>query len=176
PAPPERQPWGGRADEVSATAQGPAALDVVLEPGDALYLPRGWLHSAQAQETSSLHLTVGIRALTRYASVEELLALAAADARWNLGIAAGQRGDTVGALRCFAEVEREYRRLAVPRPALLLDRFELLLSVPLLDEAVEVAAVAVRELNRRGMASDLAEALLARARAALLAGDLDTAT
>ncbi|MFJ6956406.1 AlkA N-terminal domain-containing protein, partial [Micromonospora aurantiaca (nom. illeg.)] len=77
----ERQPWGGRADEVSATAEGRPELDVVLEPGDALYLPRGWLHSAQAQESSSLHLTVGIRALTRYAVVEELLALAAEDAR-----------------------------------------------------------------------------------------------
>ncbi|MEV1332378.1 cupin domain-containing protein [Micromonospora costi] len=81
PDPLERQPWGGRADEVAATAQGPAALDVVLAPGDALYLPRGWLHSAQAQESSSLHLTVGIRALTRYALVEELTALAAEDRR-----------------------------------------------------------------------------------------------
>ncbi|SCL35864.1 Cupin superfamily protein [Micromonospora nigra] len=81
PDPLERQPWGGRADEVSATAEGEAALDVTLEPGDALYLPRGWLHSAQAQETSSLHLTVGVRALTRYAMVEELLALAAEDRR-----------------------------------------------------------------------------------------------
>ncbi|MEU4474039.1 cupin domain-containing protein [Micromonospora sp. NPDC023888] len=81
PDPLEKQPWGGRADEVGATAQGPAALDVVLAPGDALYLPRGWLHSAQAQDASSLHLTVGIRALTRYALVEELLALAAEDRR-----------------------------------------------------------------------------------------------
>ncbi|BCL14559.1 CHAT domain-containing protein [Micromonospora sagamiensis] len=104
------------------------------------------------------------------------LDLAAADARWNSGIATGQRGDVAGALRCFATVDAEYRRLAVPRPALLLDRFELLLSVPLIDEAVEVAATAVTELRRRGMASDLAEALLARARAALLAGDLVTAT
>jgi hypothetical protein len=77
----ERQAWGGRADEVAATADGPAALDVVLEPGDALYLPRGWLHSAAARDERSLHLTVGIRALTRYALVEELLALAADDAR-----------------------------------------------------------------------------------------------
>ncbi|MFC6021781.1 CHAT domain-containing protein [Plantactinospora solaniradicis] len=104
------------------------------------------------------------------------LDLAAADARWNIGIAASHGGDVPGALRRFAAVEREYGRLKVPRPALLLDRFELLLSVPLLDEAVEVASIAVRELRRRGMASDLAEALLARARAALLAGDLDTAT
>ncbi|SCG75136.1 cupin domain-containing protein [Micromonospora coxensis] len=89
PDPLERQPWGGRADEVSATASGPAALDVVLEPGDALYLPRGWLHSAQAQESSSLHLTVGIRALTRYALVEELLALAAEDPRLRAGLPFG---------------------------------------------------------------------------------------
>ncbi|MER7459183.1 cupin domain-containing protein [Micromonospora sp. NPDC126480] len=81
PDPLEKQPWGGRADEVSATAAGAPALDVVLAPGDALYLPRGWLHSAQAQESSSLHLTVGVRALTRYALVEELLALAAEDQR-----------------------------------------------------------------------------------------------
>ncbi|MFY1575953.1 CHAT domain-containing protein [Verrucosispora sp. WMMD703] len=104
------------------------------------------------------------------------LDLAAADARWNGGIAAGLRGDVAAALRCFAAVGEEYQRLAVPRPALLLDRFELLLSVPLVDEAVQVAATAIRELRSRGMASDLAEALLAQARAALLAGDLDTAT
>jgi lysine-specific demethylase/histidyl-hydroxylase NO66 len=77
----ERQPWGGHADEVAATAQGAPAMDVVLGPGDALYLPRGWLHSAEAQETRSLHLTIGVRALTRYALVEELLAMATADAR-----------------------------------------------------------------------------------------------
>lgn len=89
PDPLEKQPWGGRADEVAATAEGIAALDVVLEPGDALYLPRGWLHSAQAQESSSLHLTVGIRALTRYALVEELLALAAEDPRLRAGLPFG---------------------------------------------------------------------------------------
>ncbi|PRY33644.1 cupin domain-containing protein [Pseudosporangium ferrugineum] len=81
PEPLERQAWGGRADEVGAVAEGPAALDVVLAPGDALYLPRGWLHSAEAQGERSLHLTFGIRSLTRYALVEELLGLAAADQR-----------------------------------------------------------------------------------------------
>jgi lysine-specific demethylase/histidyl-hydroxylase NO66 len=81
PDPLERQQWGGRADEVGATAEGEPYLDVELTPGDALYLPRGWLHSAQAQGHSSLHLTVGVRALTRYALVEELLGLAAEDQR-----------------------------------------------------------------------------------------------
>jgi ribosomal protein L16 Arg81 hydroxylase len=81
PDPLERQAWGGRADEVAASADGPPALDVELTPGDALYLPRGWLHAASAQDERSLHLTVGVRALTRYAVVEELLALAAEDRR-----------------------------------------------------------------------------------------------
>lgn len=77
PHPLESQPWGERAAEVAAQADGPPAMDMWLSPGDALYLPRGWLHSAEAQRERSLHLTVGVRGLTRYALVEELLALAA---------------------------------------------------------------------------------------------------
>ncbi|SNY41791.1 cupin domain-containing protein [Paractinoplanes atraurantiacus] len=77
----EKQAWGGRADEVGATAEGEPAFDILLEPGDALYLPRGWLHSAEAQGARSLHLTIGVRAMTRYAMVEELLGLALDDAR-----------------------------------------------------------------------------------------------
>jgi CHAT domain-containing protein/tetratricopeptide (TPR) repeat protein len=103
------------------------------------------------------------------------LDLAAADVRWNTGIAAAQRGHLPLALRVFAETDAEYRRLAVPRPALLLDRLELVLSVPLVDEAARIAAAAVRELRQRGLASDLAEALLAQARVALLRGDPQTA-
>ncbi len=89
----EKQAWGGRADEVGATAQGEPAMDIVLSPGDALYLPRGWLHSAAAQDGRSLHVTLGVRALTRYALVEELLALAAtrtARLRATLPFAAGR--------------------------------------------------------------------------------------
>ncbi|TDC58942.1 CHAT domain-containing protein [Micromonospora sp. KC207] len=166
--------YRGRYDE--AVRDYSLAVEIAQREGDPL------LEARARNNRGLLNAHRGARGrdddLARSAAIFEGLGLdlAAADARWNLGIAAGQRGDTVGALRCFAEVEQEYRRLAVPRPALLLDRFELLLSVPLVDEAVEVAGVAVRELNRRGMASDLAEALLARARAALLAGDLDTAT
>jgi bifunctional lysine-specific demethylase and histidyl-hydroxylase NO66 len=73
----EKQPWGGRADEVVATATAPSTVDDVLVPGDALYLPRGWLHRAEAVGELSLHLTVGVKTITRYALVETLLDLAA---------------------------------------------------------------------------------------------------
>jgi len=85
----ERQPWGGRADEVAATAQGPPALEVELAPGDALYLPRGWLHAATALGERSLHLTLGVRALTRYALVEALLATAAGRPELRAGLPFG---------------------------------------------------------------------------------------
>jgi hypothetical protein len=48
----------------------------VFAPGDALYLPRGWLHSAEAVGELSVHLTIGVRTVTRYAIAEELLGLA----------------------------------------------------------------------------------------------------
>ena len=103
------------------------------------------------------------------------LEVAVADTRWNRGIVLAQRGDVPGALDVFDQVERDYRRLQVPRPALSLDRLDLLLSVPLVAEASTAAAAAVAELRARGMGSDLAEALLGQARAALLAGDLPLA-
>src|SRR6185312_13785724 len=56
------------------------ALDLVLEGGDVLYLPRGWLHSAAAEDEVSAHLTVGVHVVTRYALVEALTALVADDA------------------------------------------------------------------------------------------------
>jgi hypothetical protein len=39
--------------------------DLTLEPGDTLYLPRGWPHEAVAQENDSLHITVGMHVPTR---------------------------------------------------------------------------------------------------------------
>src|SRR5690349_22292771 len=38
------QPWNDRAAEVAAAATGEPVIDTVLRPGDALYLPRGYLH------------------------------------------------------------------------------------------------------------------------------------
>jgi lysine-specific demethylase/histidyl-hydroxylase NO66 len=70
------QPWTDRRDEVTKAAAESPALDVVLEPGDALYLPRGYPHAAEALGGVSAHLTVGVHNVTRAALVEALVALA----------------------------------------------------------------------------------------------------
>ena len=61
------------------TSQGPTqapVIETVLEPGDALYLPRGYLHSATALGGVTVHLTLGVHSWTRYTVAEELVALA----------------------------------------------------------------------------------------------------
>ncbi|MDT0352989.1 cupin domain-containing protein [Pseudonocardia charpentierae] len=73
------QGWGQRSAAVAAAAEQPPVIDAVLEPGDALYLPRGWLHAATALGEVSAHLTVGIHVVTRFALVEALMALVADD-------------------------------------------------------------------------------------------------
>jgi hypothetical protein len=73
------QPWGQRASAVATAVRGEPAIDTVLEPGDVLYLPRGWLHAATALGGVSAHLTVGVHVVTRYAIVEALAALVADD-------------------------------------------------------------------------------------------------
>ena len=66
------QPWTDRRSSVAEAAKDKAFIDTVLEPGDALYLPRGWLHAAEAQGKVSIHLTLGIHNWTRYALAEHL--------------------------------------------------------------------------------------------------------
>ena len=67
------QPWNDRADAVAARATEDPLIDEVLEPGDVLYLPRGYLHSATAQGEVSAHLTIGVHVLTRWAVVDALV-------------------------------------------------------------------------------------------------------
>jgi len=68
-------PWTDHRAAVEARAAEEPFLDAVLRPGDALYLPRGWLHAATALGEVSAHLTVGVHVLTRAALVDALAAL-----------------------------------------------------------------------------------------------------
>lgn len=58
------QPWTQHRDEIAERVLGEPVIDTVLEQGDSLYLPRGWVHSAQALDQTSIHLTIGVSAVT----------------------------------------------------------------------------------------------------------------
>ena len=88
-APLRDQPWTDRKAAVGARAQEEPVLDEVLRPGDALYLPRGYLHAAEALGGVSCHLTVGVHPVTRFAVLEALLAVVADDARLRASLPMG---------------------------------------------------------------------------------------
>jgi hypothetical protein len=55
----------------------PLLLSVTLGPGDALYLPRGYIHAAETTAQRSIHLTVGVLATTAYDVLRDVLQLIA---------------------------------------------------------------------------------------------------
>lgn len=57
--------WTGHRDAISRRVTETPVIDTDLAPGDALYLPRGWLHSARTTDETAIHLTIGVPALTR---------------------------------------------------------------------------------------------------------------
>ena len=67
------EPWSVHRAAVEARAREEPVLDMVMRPGDAFYLPRGWLHSATARRGTSIHLTIGIAAFTGADVVRELV-------------------------------------------------------------------------------------------------------
>jgi bifunctional lysine-specific demethylase and histidyl-hydroxylase NO66 len=69
----DNQPFGSFRSEIAERVTDLPLIDTVLEPGDALYLPRGTIHSAEALGDTSIHLTVGVHPLTRYQLVRFLL-------------------------------------------------------------------------------------------------------
>lgn len=88
-APLDNQPWEQVRDDVLARAGAAPIIDEVLEPGDALYLPRGTIHAASALGETSIHLTVGIHPITRYHLVRQLLELAEQDPRLRTSLPLG---------------------------------------------------------------------------------------
>lgn len=67
------QPWSDRRSAVVRRAAEEPLLETVLKPGDCLYLPRGFLHAAQALGGVSTHLTIGVHSWTRYHLAEQVM-------------------------------------------------------------------------------------------------------
>lgn len=74
------QPWTDHRAAVEEAGRAEPDLEVTLRPGDVLYLPRGWIHSATARGGVSTHLTLGIHVWTRRHLADELVRLALASA------------------------------------------------------------------------------------------------
>ncbi len=68
------------------TAGAVPLIDTDLEPGDCLYLPRGYIHAAQTTDVPSVHLTVGVLSLTRHDLLTDVLTLAARDERFRTSL------------------------------------------------------------------------------------------
>lgn len=93
----------------------------------------------------------------------------------NRGLAAALRGDLPAALRAFDEAAERYRTAGISTALLPVERAEALLSVLLVPDARRAAEEAVETFTRQRHAAHLVNARVVLARAALLAGDLDTA-
>jgi lysine-specific demethylase/histidyl-hydroxylase NO66 len=63
--------------EHERAAEQPVVRQIDLRPGDCLYLPRGFIHSATAQEATSLHLTIGVLTTTAHDVLRALVDRAA---------------------------------------------------------------------------------------------------
>lgn len=78
------QPWKGTAGDA-----GEPCLSVEIAAGDCLYVPRGFLHSAEAQTAMSAHLTIGVVTTTWYDVVGELVRSAADEPEFRRALPAG---------------------------------------------------------------------------------------
>ncbi|MEU8431871.1 cupin domain-containing protein [Streptomyces sp. NPDC029216] len=77
PAPLAHESWDRLRERPEWTTERLEAMEpwkvLTLEPGDVLWLPRGWVHSARSEGVSSLHLTLSLTAWTEHWAVGELL-------------------------------------------------------------------------------------------------------
>lgn len=73
PSPLRDQPFQQRKSAVDARAAETPLIDCVLERGDVLYLPRGYIHSATSLDEISGHLTLGVHPVTRRMLADQVL-------------------------------------------------------------------------------------------------------
>ncbi|MCM1012988.1 MULTISPECIES: cupin domain-containing protein [unclassified Brevibacterium] len=121
-APLRDQPWTDRREAVGRAATTEPVIDAVLEPGDALYLPRGWLHAATAQGDVSIHLTLGIHNWTRYGVAEQLAQAALArlqdDPQMRASLPLGQSRPDAETLEAIREAMVSALTAADPNPSI----------------------------------------------------------
>jgi hypothetical protein len=123
---------------------GPRLMEIELEPGDLLYLPRGFVHSTRTSEFYSGHITLGLNVYTWADLVGDLLPNAIASEELRRALPPG-----------FASRE-ELRPLMKERLGRLLPN-----SIGIdLDQALDRIALTVRGQKRRPRASFRADVVV----------------
>jgi len=89
---------------------GEPVLDVTLQAGDTLYLPRGWLHEAKTSTTDSLHITVGVNVYTWMDALRAALESCASDVGFRHSVDADDPGPLLERLEAALAPERVERR------------------------------------------------------------------
>ncbi|BBY18747.1 cupin domain-containing protein [Mycolicibacterium litorale] len=125
------QPWTQHRAAVTDRAGGEPVIDTVLSAGDALYLPRGWVHSAQALDTTSVHLTVGVSAVTGVDVARAVVDALADNATFRASLPMG--GDPADQDEIIATVSKVMAQLVET----------------LRDDATALSGAAARQLTRR---------------------------
>ena len=77
----KKQRWSAELGDVGEPVE-----DLVLEPGDTLYLPRGWPHEAATSDEESLHITVGLHPQTRLDALRAALETCADDVEFRRSV------------------------------------------------------------------------------------------
>ena len=136
----------------------PALIDSAISPGDSLYIPAGFPHSASTQDDASVHITVGILSLTWATVLNEAVKLSGGDLIVNeplplrfadkndLGEIVEERLTELGALLAKADAdiitERLRRRFLTTRQPVLRGQIHQLLA---LDDLADESVVRKRE-------------------------------
>ena len=117
-------------------APGDVVLDVVLQPGDTLYLPRGWMHEALTSDEDSLHLTVGVTVYTWFDAFRAAVERCAEDVEFRRAPSGDARElvERLAARLGPGEVASEMRdRLVRTRRPILAGQLEQLRAVDAID-------------------------------------------
>ena len=99
------QPWSA-----ARGMPGPPFLSPKLRAGDILYVPRGFPHSAQAQEDLSVHLTIGVLTQTWHDVVKELVAATAEDPAFRQSLPVGFAHDEQALVPGARDIVQRLRR------------------------------------------------------------------
>jgi len=86
------------------------AQPVLLEPGVSMYLPTGTPHAARAEDTASLHVTIGVNQVTWRSVLQRLVSDLLTDGTYDAPVPAGYLDDPTD----FAvQLSEQLRRLSV---------------------------------------------------------------